>query len=57
MDFTKQEVEVISWFIGKNWNEFSQELEGVIGINALHRLAQKLNLDKNDNSDKKNPDK
>jgi hypothetical protein len=45
MKFTEQELELLAWYIGKNWNQFFKEAEEVVSINALHRLAEKLGLD------------
>lgn len=45
MEFSKQEVELLAWFIGKHWNEFFSEAEEMVSISALHKLAEKLGLD------------
>lgn len=44
MKFSEQEMELLAWFIGKHWNQFFKEAEGIVSINAFHRLAEKLNL-------------
>lgn len=49
MGFSDQELELLSWFIGKHWDEFFNEAEEVVLIIALHRLAEKLGFDKVDN--------
>ncbi|MCT4701170.1 hypothetical protein MUA02_04585 [Enterobacteriaceae bacterium H20N1] len=48
--FSEQELELLSWFIGKHWNEFFKEAEETVTINTLHRLAEKLGLDQPLNS-------
>ncbi|EPA0114799.1 hypothetical protein ACQYI3_004365 [Enterobacter ludwigii] len=45
MEFTEIERELLSWFIGKHWVEFAEEAEEIAGINALHRLAEKLGIE------------
>ncbi|WP_157092087.1 hypothetical protein [Buttiauxella gaviniae] len=45
MKFSEQELELLSWFIGKHWNQFFKEAEEVVSISTLHRLAEKLALD------------
>lgn len=44
MEFSDQELELLSWFIGKHWDEFFTEAEEIVPISALHRLAEKLGL-------------
>lgn len=45
MEFTELEREVLTWFIGENWQEFAVRAEEFLGVNGLHRLAEKLKLD------------
>lgn len=45
MDLTELEREVLTWFIGENWQEFAERAEEYLGANGLHRLAEKLKLD------------
>jgi predicted DsbA family dithiol-disulfide isomerase len=49
MKFSDQELELLAWFIGKHWNEFFNETEDIVSINALHRLAEKLGLNQSIN--------
>lgn len=44
MELTEREREVLSGFIGDNWAIFSEQAEEFLGVNGLHRLAEKLNL-------------
>jgi hypothetical protein len=46
VDLTEREREVLAWFIGENWQEFAARAEEFLGVNGLHRLAEKLKLDK-----------
>lgn len=45
MELTQKELEVLSWYIGSNWHAFSVLAEEYIGVNGLHRLAEKLKLE------------
>ncbi|WP_165602743.1 hypothetical protein [Enterobacter genomosp. S] len=45
MELTEREREVLTWFIGENWQEFAEQAEEFLGANGLHRLAEKLKLD------------
>lgn len=45
MELTERERELLSWFIGENWEVFAEDAEEFLGINGLHRLAEKLNLE------------
>ncbi|HAV1923328.1 hypothetical protein [Enterobacter hormaechei] len=45
MELTEREREVLSWFIGENWQEFAERAEEFLGANGLYRLAEKLKLD------------
>lgn len=45
MELTELEREVLTWFIGENWQEFATRAEEFLGGNGLHRLAEKLKLD------------
>lgn len=49
MKFSEQELELLSMFIGKYWNEFFTQAEEISSIYALHRLAEKLGLDQKTN--------
>lgn len=45
VELTELEREVLTWFIGENWQEFATRAEEFLGVNGLHRLAEKLKLD------------
>ncbi|MCM2447624.1 hypothetical protein HGO41_20935 [Rahnella sp. CG8] len=45
MELNKEEAEIIAGFLAANWSAFSQVAEEVMGICALHRLAEKLGLE------------
>lgn len=45
MELTDCEREVLTWFIGENWQEFSEWAEEFLGANGLRQLAEKLKLD------------
>ncbi|WP_439412224.1 hypothetical protein [Enterobacter ludwigii] len=44
MELTERECEVLAGFIEENWEMFSDQAEEFLGVNGLHRLAEKLNL-------------
>lgn len=45
MELTELEREVLTWFIGENWQDFAEKAEEFLGVNGLHRLAEKLKLE------------
>ena len=45
MELTAKEVEVLAWLASRHWDELAEEAETLIGINGLHRLAEKLQLE------------
>ena len=45
VELTEREREVLTWFIGENWQEFAERAEEFLGANGLHRFAEKLKLD------------
>lgn len=45
VQFSDEELELLSWFIGTYWDLFLKETEGTVSESALHRLAKKLGLD------------
>lgn len=44
MELSKEEAELLAWFIGLHWIEFSERAEEMVSVCALHRLAEKLGL-------------
>ena len=45
MELNKEEAEMVAGFIAANWSAFSQAAEEVMSVCALHRLAEKLELE------------
>lgn len=44
MEFTDKEIELLAWLAEKHWDEFSDMAEQTIGVNGMHRIAEKLKL-------------
>ena len=44
MELTDREREILAGYIDDNWDSFSKYAEEFLGVNGLHRLAEKLNL-------------
>lgn len=45
MELSKEEVELLAWFVGTHWAEFSEGAQEIVSPSALHRLAEKLGLE------------